>query len=39
MEVASEQALRALVEGKPTMVHVTDLSHGRRTEKAKAATA
>jgi hypothetical protein len=38
MEVASEQALRALVEGKPATVQVTDFSHGARIENVKAAT-
>lgn len=39
MEVASEQALRALVEGKPATVQVTDFAGEPQKEKARAATA
>jgi hypothetical protein len=39
MEVPSEQALRSLVEGKPTTVQVNDFANGPRAEKTKAATA
>jgi hypothetical protein len=38
MELPSEQALRALVEGKPATVQISDFSDETRNENAKAAT-